>query len=178
MAFGCDLFPKEKGRCSDASNKHRKQGDPGAFISVFLPGLLEKCADGLFLKMLTSAQLVTHGLLPRQGLGNHMGKLRHREASQDGLPKTHNSFAQPASITGTADDVRWGWSCPGRWGPRQGPPGRGDTPVLVTPAASQSALVLGQWPVRAAASPHVIHGIGMRAFPVTGGRQGPTRRVC
>lgn len=103
-------FPEEKGRCSDASNKHRKWGDPGAFISVFLPGLLGKYADALFLKMLMSPQLVTHSLLHRQGLGNWMGKLRHGEARHDGLPKMQNSFAQPAPIIGTTDDVPWGWS--------------------------------------------------------------------
>lgn len=42
MAFGRDVLPKEKGRWSDTSNKHRKRGDPGTFIPVFLPGLFKK----------------------------------------------------------------------------------------------------------------------------------------
>lgn len=171
MAFGCDVFP-EKRRCYDASNKHRKWGNPEAFISVFLPGLLEKkYANTLFLEMLTTPQLITCSLLRRQGLRNRMGKLRHGEASQDGLPETHTASWGPQTM------------CPGAGAARGGRYPSGDPlqrgcPSASHPAASQSALVLGQWPVRAGARPHVIHGIGMRAFPVTGGRQGPTRRGC
>ena len=74
--------------------------------------------------MLTSPQLIAHSPLPRQRLGDWMGKLRHGVASQvqDRLPKVQNSFARPAPIVGIADDVPWGWSCPRRWGPRRGPP--------------------------------------------------------
>lgn len=125
MAFGRDVFPEEKGRCSDASNKHRKQGDPGAFISVFLPGPLEKYADALFLEMLTSPQLITRSLLPWQEHGNRMGKLRHGEAIQDGLPKMQNSFARPASIAGTADNVSKAGPARGGRYPDGDPPAEG-----------------------------------------------------
>jgi len=177
VAFGRDVFPEEKGRCSDASNKHGKRGDPGAFISVFLPDMLGKCANALFLTTLTSPQFVTHSLSPRQGLGNWMGKLRHRAASQDGLPGVQNSFAQPTPTIGTPLLCTGAGAARGGRYPYGDPQQRG-CPSAGHPDGSQSALVLGQRPVRAGASPHIIHGIGTRAVPVTGGRLGPTRRVC
>lgn len=174
MAFGRDVFPEEKGRCSDASNKHRKWGDPGAFISVFLPGPLEKYADALFLEMLMSPQLVIRSLLPRQGLGNRMGKLRHGEASQDGLPKVQNNFARPASIVGTADDVPWAWSCPRRQVPRWGPPHGGDAPASVTRVLHKVPLSLASGPCAQGPARTLFTASACEPFPSpVGGRVRP-----
>lgn len=174
MAFGRDVLPEEKGRCSDASNKHRKRGDPEVFISVFLPGPLEKYADALFLEMLTSPQLIIHSLLPRQGLGNRMGKLRHGEASQDGLPKVQDNFARPASIVGTAGDVPWAWSCPRRQVPWWGPPHRGDAPASVSRVLHKVPLSLASGPCAQGPARTLFTASACEPFPSpVGGRVRP-----
>lgn len=120
MAFGCDVFP-EKGRCSDASNKHRKRGNPEAFISVFLPGLLEKkYANTLFLEMLTTPQLITCSLLRRQGLRNWVGR-QARMGSQRHI-----------QLRGDHRRCALGLELPEEAGTPAGTPCRGDAPASVT----------------------------------------------